>query len=127
MDDEIVKGPEGLKKIIQNGAAGNDLEFNIFDPTMLTDGYNICIKMLLVSTGRPLWTDSDLVTRHWMAIRTWRRSSATVSWGAWPVTPLECLALEVRVRRGGCPSQSSCGHWCRPPNWVEERPARVTG
>jgi hypothetical protein len=42
-------------------AAKNDLEFDIIDPTILTDACDLCIKMLVANMGHPLWMDSNLV------------------------------------------------------------------
>jgi hypothetical protein len=61
LDEEIATGLEGIQKIMQNWAAENDLEFDIIDPTILTDACDLCIKMLVANMGHPLWMDSNLV------------------------------------------------------------------
>jgi hypothetical protein len=61
LDEEIVLGLEGVKKIMQNWAIEHDLCFDIIDPTMLVDPCDLGLRERTTSSGQRLWRQDDPV------------------------------------------------------------------
>jgi hypothetical protein len=61
LDEEIVLGLEGVKKIMQNWAIEHDLCFEIIDPTMLADPCDLGLRERTTSSGQWLWRQDDPV------------------------------------------------------------------
>jgi hypothetical protein len=61
LDEEIVLGLEGVKKILQNWALEHDLCFDIIDPTMLADPCDLSLRERTTSSGQRLWREDDPV------------------------------------------------------------------
>jgi hypothetical protein len=61
LDEEVVLGLEGVKKILQNWAIDHDLCFEIIDPTLLSDTRDLGLRERTTSTGQRLWLQDDPV------------------------------------------------------------------
>jgi hypothetical protein len=61
LDEEMVLGLEGVKKIMQNWAIEHDLCFEIIDPTMLADPCDLGLRERTTSSGQRLWRQDDPV------------------------------------------------------------------
>jgi hypothetical protein len=61
LDEEVVLGLEGVKKILQNWAIDHDLCFEIIDPTLLSDTRDLGLRERATSTGQRLWRRDDPV------------------------------------------------------------------
>jgi hypothetical protein len=61
LDEEVVSGLEGVKKILQNWAIDHDLCFEIIDPTLLSDTRDLGLRERTTSTGQRLWRRDDPV------------------------------------------------------------------
>jgi hypothetical protein len=61
LDEEIVLGLEGVKKIMQSWAIEHDLCFEIIDPTLLADSSDLGLRERTTSAGHRLWRLDDPV------------------------------------------------------------------
>ncbi len=61
LDEEMVLGLEGVKKILQNWAIEHDLCFEILDPTLLADPCDLGLRERTTSAGHRLWRQDDPV------------------------------------------------------------------
>jgi hypothetical protein len=61
LDEEVVLGLEGVKKIMQNWAIEHDLCFEIIDPTLLSDNRDLGLRERTTGSGQRLWRRDDPV------------------------------------------------------------------
>jgi hypothetical protein len=61
LDEEMVLGLEGVKKITQNWAIEHDLCFEIIDPTLLADSCDLGLRERTTSSGQQPWRQDDPV------------------------------------------------------------------
>jgi hypothetical protein len=61
LDEELVDGLEGIKRLLQNWGSEQGLLITVNDPTMLSDSCNLPIKSRVMEDGRHHWSRRDPV------------------------------------------------------------------